>query len=179
MNTSTITRQAATVGLAGLLTLGAAGCSSDDVAEAIADKAGDAVGADVDVDSDGEGVSVKDADGNGFETKATAEVPAEVSAVVAIPDAFQAEGTTETTMDEGTSYMVQGTIDTDDPEAVLDGIEEPLLADGFETMSKGSVAGEMHTLLMSNDENAQVTVGIVADGEGPHDMNVTVLRTAD
>lgn len=176
MGRSTRTYGAGALVVAGVLAMGTAACSSDDVAGAIADAAGDAAG--VDVDTDGDGVSVQDDQGNGFSMQAGGEVPAEVSDVVPVPDGFTAEGTTETTIDEGVSHMVQGTIASDDPGAVMDEIESALAAEGFETLTNSDIGGEMYSLLMSKEGVAQVTVAIIDDGDAgePAEMTITVMR---
>lgn len=150
--------------LTGVLLVGATGCS----------EASD--GADVDVDDDG--VSVQDGEGQGFSAEASTEVPDAVAELVELPEAFTAEGTTETTLEAGESTMVVGTIDTDDPAAVIADIEETLAAEGLETLSNSEVGGEMYSLIMYVEDGVQVTVAIIDDGEAdePAEMNVTVMR---
>lgn len=150
--------------LTGVLLVGATGCS------------GTSGGADLDIDDDG--VSVQDDEGQGFSAEASTEVPDAIGDLVPLPEEFTAEGTTETTLDDGVSTMVVGTIDTDDPAAVMADIEQALAAEGLETLSNSEVGGEMYSLIMYVEDDVQVTVGIVDDGEAdePAEMNVTVMR---
>ncbi len=163
----------------GTLAAGAAGCSA--VSEKVADKALDsAVGGDVDVDSDDGTVSVDTGDG-GFSVESSAEVPTEVSDLVDVPDEFVAETTQNVDVDDGVMTQVIGKIPADDPAAVLEGIEQDLAADGFETITNSDVGGEMFTLVTGKEGVANVTVAIIADGdEGePAEMNITVMHPKD
>lgn len=160
----------------GTLAAGAAGCST--VSEKVADKALDsAVGGDVDIDSDDGTVSVDTGDG-GFSVESTAEVPTEISDLVDVPEDFVAETTQNVDVDDAVMTQVVGKISTDDPAAVIDGIEQGLSADGFETTANTNSGDEMFSLVTGKEDVANVTVTIIADGdEGePAEMNITVLH---
>lgn len=171
---------AGALAIAGLLAAGAAGCSSDDIAEQAIEQAADAAGGDVDIDQEGESFSVDTGDGEGFSVESTDEVPAEVADLVPIPDGFAVESVTDTQMGEdGDGTSVQGQIDTDDPKAVLDEIEAALADDGFETQTNSDIGGEMFTLMMTKEGEASVTISIIVEDEAePAVMNLMVLRPA-
>lgn len=160
----------------GTLATGAVGCSA--VSEKVADEALDnAVGGDVDVDSDDGTVSVDTDDGE-FSVESSAEVPTEVSDLIDVPDEFVAETTQTVDVDDAVMTQVVGKIPADDPAAVLDGIEQDLSADGFETTANTNSGDEMFTLVTGKEGVANVTIAIIADGdEGePAEMNLTVMH---
>ena len=172
-----------TLAVASVLLVSAAGCGSDadpepesaQEADTAPDTGGDEGqdGGAPNVDIEDDGMSVETGDGTGFSVESSAEVPAEISDLVSLPDGFTAQGTTEVSSEDGGGITVGGTIDTDDPAAVIDDIEAALTDDGFETAAKSEL-GELFTLSMVKEGEAHVTVGIIINEEGPANMNVTV-----
>lgn len=176
-------RTGALLATVGMLVVGAAGCSTE--ADPVADESDEAVdtdaGDDVNVDADGDGdegsADTGDAD---ISTEATAEVPTVISDLVPVPDGFVAEGTQNVTVDDGEMTQVNGKIATDDPAAVIDGIEQTLAGDGFDTLANSATGDEMFSLLMTKEGEATVTIAIIDDSDegDPPEMNISLTGPA-
>jgi hypothetical protein len=160
-----------------VLVLATAGCSS--IAERATERVTEsALGAmsdgEVDLDLSEGRMAIEGEDGESLSFGSSTEVPAEIAAVLDLPDAFEPTNTVEQSEGDHRSTTVLGSFTTDDPVGEVEALEAQLTADGWERLG---FTNQNEQLLFVNLERGEesLTISLMVD-EREGILSVILLR---
>lgn len=157
-----------------VLVLATAGCSS--IAERATESAiGSMSDGEVDLDLSEGGMAIEGEDGESLSFGSSTDVPDEIAAVITVPDGFEPHSTVENSETDGTDGVtVIGTIPTDDPAGLMDGIETQLTGDGWERIGHTNQSDQLIMASYERGEDSFTAQVMVDEGEGM--LSLILLR---
>lgn len=162
---------------AGVLSV-AAGCSTDDIADKVAEKAAEASSGEdtnVDIDSETGEIKVETDDGTFEASSGTSELPDDWPSEVPLPDDYTLTGSTSFSSDDGTTFTVGGEVD--DGTATFAEVTEAFVDGGWTETQKstGNMGEGTSSSAMYENSTLQVMFSAMSLDDGTNTFGYTVM----